>query len=262
MDLKDLLRQWNVESLQKNLQKEFDKLLYKKFTHKFLESLYEYTEPTIEGIENIPKHGPTLVIPNHSGILALDALVLQYIIMKQVKRFPYTMSHNFWHSQPFFKYSSEKLGYIPQDFKAAVKLLKENKLLVLFPEAEEGNFKPSIYMYRLQRFNPGFISLALLTNATIVPTCIIGAEEANINLGYIYLEKSNVKVPLPLNLIPFPVKWKILFLKPIDLSKYNKSQAKNVEFLQEAAQIIRMKIQHRIHIELLNRGILKYLVDG
>lgn len=261
MEFKDIVKQLKINSIQKNIQKEFDKLLYKKFTHKFLEGLYEYTNPTIEGIENIPKYGSVLVIPNHSGVLAIDALVLQYVIMKQVKRFPYTMSHNFWHSHPFFKYSSEKMGYIPQDFKAALKLLKEKKLLVLFPEAEEGNFKPSIYMYRLQKFNPGFISLAFLTNAKVVPTCIIGAEEANINLGYITLE-NNIKVPLPLNLIPLPVKWKIIFLKPIDFSKYNKSQAKDLDFLQESAHIIRLKIQHRIHQELINRGILKYLVDG
>lgn len=262
MNLRDIFNQIKLDSLQKNLQKEFDKLLYKKFTHSFLESLYQYTNPSIEGLDNIPKKGAVLVIPNHSGVLALDALVLQYIIMEKVKRFPYTMSHNFWHSQPFFKYSSEKMGYIPQDFKTALRLLKENKLLVLFPEAEEGNFKPSIYMYRLQKFNPGFISLAILSGATIIPTCIIGAEEANINLGSITLEKSNVKIPIPLNLIPFPVKWKIIFLKPVDFTKYDKSQTKNLDFLNEAAQIVRMKIQHRINNELYYRGILKYLVDG
>lgn len=252
----------NFEKIKNDIIKEFNKLVYKDLTHKFLENLYEYTNPQIEGIENIPKEDAVLIVPNHSGVLALDAMVLQYLILKKVKRFPYTMSHNFWHQNPFFKYSSEKLGYIPQDFKIALKLLKEKKLLIIFPEAEEGNFKPSIYMYKLQRFNPGFISLAILSGAKIVPTCIIGAEEANINLGYITLKDSETKIPLPLNLIPFPVKWKIIFLKPIDFSKYTKSESKNIEFLQESAQIIRMKIQHRIHNELLHRGILKFLVDG
>lgn len=260
MDLSNIFSQFT--QLQNEFQKEFNKLFYKKFSNKFLENLYEYTNPEIIGIENIPKLQPTLVIPNHSGVLAIDALVLQYIIMEKAKRFPYTMSHNFWHSYAFFKYSSEKLGYIPQDFKVALKLLKEKKLLCLFPEAEEGNFKPSIYMYRLQKFNPGFISLAILTDAKIIPTCIIGAEEANINLGYIHLEKSDLKIPIPLNLIPFKVKWKIIFLEPIDMRKYSKKDAKDINFLTEAAQIIRMKIQDRIHKELLNRGILKYLVDG
>ncbi len=252
----------SINSFAKNLIKEFNQFVYKEIPNQFLESLYEYTNPQIEGLENIPKHGAVLIIPNHSGVLAIDAMVLQYIILKKLKRFPYTMSHNFWHQNPFFKYSSEKLGYIPQDFKKALKLLKENKLLIIFPEAEEGNFKPSLYMYRLQKFNPGFISLSVLSNAKIVPTCIIGAEEANINLGYITFKDSNTKIPIPLNLIPFPVKWKIIFLKPIDLSKYSKSESKNIEFLYEAAQIIKMKIQHKIHNELLHRGILKFLVDG
>ncbi|MFN3603552.1 MAG: 1-acyl-sn-glycerol-3-phosphate acyltransferase [Leptonema sp. (in: bacteria)] len=253
---------FSLDFIKESFIKNFNRLFYKEIPHKFLENLYEYTNPDILGLENIPKEDPVLVVPNHSGVLAIDAMVLQYIILKKVKRFPYTMSHNFWHQNPFFKYSSEKLGYIPQDFKMAVKLLKEKKLMVIFPEAEEGNFKPSLYMYKLQNFNPGFISLAILTNAKIIPTCIIGAEEANINLGYITLKNSNTKIPLPLNLIPFPVKWKIIFLKAMDLSKYTKSDAKNIEFLQEAAQIVKMKIQHRIHNELLKRGILKFLVDG
>ncbi len=262
MDFNDLVFDLNPEKLKNQFLKEFNKLFYKNLPNQFLKELYEYTNPEIIGLENIPKKGPVLIIPNHSGILAIDAMVLQYMIMKKTKRFPYTMSHNFWHENEFFRYSSKKLGYIPQDFKTALKLLKRNKLLVLFPEAEEGNFKPSIYMYRLQKFNPGFISLSILANAKIVPTCSIGAEEANINLGSFYSETFKTKIPIPLNLIPFPAKWKIIFLKPIELSKYSKSDSKNIQFLQEAAQIVRLKIQHKINEELSKRNLFKLLIDG
>ncbi|MCS7205132.1 MAG: 1-acyl-sn-glycerol-3-phosphate acyltransferase [Leptospiraceae bacterium] len=240
----------------------WEKLLYHYIPREILNFLYKYTQPEIRGLENIPKKEPTIIVPNHSGVLAIDALVLHYVIKNFVHRFPYIMSHNFWHSNEFLRYSSEKLGFIPQDFKVALKYLKENKLIILFPEAEEGNFKPSIYMYKLRKFNPGFVSLSILSNAFVVPTCIIGAEESNINLGVIELRDKNLKIPIPLNLFPFPVKWKIVFLKPIHFQKYSRSEAKNISFLQEAAQIVRMKIQHHIYRELQNRGLLKYLIDG
>jgi hypothetical protein len=67
---------------------------------------------------------------------------------------------------------------------------------------------------------------------------------------------------LPLNLIPFPVKWKIIFMKPVRLDKYGRKEAKNIRFLVEVAENIRLRIQQRIHKELARRGIMKFLVDG
>lgn len=69
------------------------------------------------------------------------------------------------------------------------------------------------------------------------------------------------KVPIPLNLIPLPVQWKIIFLKPVSLEKYGKREAKNIRFLEEAAGNIRMRIQNRIR-ELVHRGVFKFYQDG
>ncbi|MBI3394647.1 MAG: 1-acyl-sn-glycerol-3-phosphate acyltransferase [Spirochaetia bacterium] len=255
---------FQTPSWQELQGKSLEYWLLRGFSHAALDAMRAYSRLETEGLENIPKHGPAIVTPNHSGVLGWDALIVQNEIVKQGGRIPRTMSHNFWHQPGVFKYLSEKMGYFPQDFKMAVRLLRKNKLMLLFPEAELGNFKPSTRMYQLEEFNPGFVSLAVMTGAPIIPTCVIGAEEAHLNLGTLdWTEKYiGAKVPLPLNLIPLPVKWKIIFMKPISVTNYSKKEAKNIRFLEEVAENVRFRIQSRIHKELVHRGVFKFFVDG
>ncbi len=261
MPFKKYLQSPTKEELQK---KTAVNAILRGVPHAVLDWMRNYTHLETEGLENIPKHGPVIVTPNHSGFFGWDAFVIQNEILKFGNRIPRTMSHNFWHKPGIFQFLSSKMGYFPQDFKMAIRLLRKNKLMLLFPEAERGNFKPSNRMYQLEDFNPGFVSLAVMTNAQIVPACIIGAEEAHLNLGTIdWTEKYiGAKIPLPLNLIPLPVKWKIVFLKPISLGKYNRKDAKNIRFLEEVAENVRMRIQVRIHEELVHRGVFKFVLDG
>ncbi|MEQ8350626.1 MAG: 1-acyl-sn-glycerol-3-phosphate acyltransferase [Leptospiraceae bacterium] len=246
------------------LGKDLDYFLFRGITHGFLDTIREFTDLQTEGLENLPRTGPVIVVPNHSGVLGWDAMVLQNEILKKAKRMPRTMSHNYWHKDGFLKMASAKLAYIPQDFKVAIRVLRKRKLLILFPEAESGNFKSSVEMYQLKPFNPGFISLAIMTGATIVPVSILGAEETHLNLGTLdWTEKYfGAKIPVPLNLIPLPVQWKICFLKPITLHGFGKKDARSIRFLEEAAEIVRMKVQHRINRELVDRGIFKFTLDG
>ena len=240
------------------------KWFFRGVPHRVLDWMRDFTRLETEGLENIPRTGPVIVTPNHSGVMGWDAFVVQNEILKYGKRIPRTMSHNFWHQTDFFRYMSQQMAFIPQDFKHAIRILRKNNLLLLFPEAEEGNFKPSTRMYQLEPFNPGFASLAFMTDAQIVPCCVIGAEETHLNFGTIdWTEKYiGAKIPLPANLIPIPVQWKIIFLKPISLGKYTRKDARNIRFLEEVADNIRFQIQHRIHKELVKRGVFKFRLDG
>ena len=247
------------------IREERDKWFVRGVSHAAMDWMRNFTALETEGLENIPRTGPTLVIPNHSGVLGWDAFVVQNEILKYGKRIPRAMSHNFWHQNPFLARMSAIMGFVPADFKAAIRVLRRNNLMTLFPEAEEGNFKPSTQMYQLQEFNPGFASLAIMSKATIVPTVIIGAEETHLNLGTIdWTEKYiGAKIPIPLNLlVPIPVQWKIIFMKPFKLDKYARKDAKNIRFLEEVAENVRYRIQHRIHQELVKRGGFKFRPDG
>lgn len=126
-------------------------------------------------------------------------------------------------------------------------------MLVLFPEGEEGNFKPSIYSYRLRRFRRGFVRLALMTGAPIIPSVVIGGEETHITLSQLrFANEMKVLIPIPLNFFPLPAKWKIKFFEPIYLEK-NLELANDINYVTKLANKIRLDLQRKLHAELKQR---------
>ena len=127
-------------------------------------------------------------------------------------------------------------------------------MIVLFPEGENGNFKPTSKKYQLQEFKRGFIRLALETEAQIVPTIILGAEETHINLKKLKFSKflTGLVLPLPLNVIPLPAKWKIIFMKPQSFP-FGPEKTKDSELCHELANEIQDSMQKQISKEMKNR---------
>ena len=102
--------------------------------------------------------------------------------------------------------------------------------------------------------------MALLSKAPVVPCIIIGAEEANINLGKIRFEKylKGLTIPIPFNLIPFPAKWKIQFLPPSDLTEFTAQDTNNKIKMQLAADQVRTSMQRVIDLELRKRNYVYF----
>jgi 1-acyl-sn-glycerol-3-phosphate acyltransferase len=88
-----------------------------------------------EGIENVPKTGRVMLVPNHSGVLGWDAVILYNEIVRERRRIPRIMAHMFWESKPFLSKIARKFGAFGADFKQAVIFLKKNKLRIIFPDA-------------------------------------------------------------------------------------------------------------------------------
>ncbi len=226
------------------------------------ETIYDffssYFRLEIEGAEHVPQQGRGLIVPNHSDALGLDAFMLLGALRKVLQVQPWAMAHRWWFSSDFLNAMSRSFDLFPADLKEGLGTLKKDRLIVIFPEGEHGNFKVSSNMYRLVEFNPGFVPLAIMQRAPVIPTVIMGAEEAHFNLGTtdIFKQWVGADVPLPLNIIPFPSKWKIKFLKPIDFAKYSKNDIKDPRFVKEINQNIRYRIQHAIDKELKKRTLL------
>jgi hypothetical protein len=84
---------------------------------------------------------------------------------------------------------------------------------------------------------------------------VIGAEETHINLAKLKFSRylRGLVLPLPLNVVPLPAKWKIVFLPPITLP-YKPSAADDRELLQELAEDLREQMQAAITEEVNRRG--------
>ncbi len=236
----------------KELPKET--LLYRVMPKFLMEIIRKYLRLKVEGIENIPKRGRVLLIPNHSGYSGFDAVLLGHEIFRRTKRIPRVLTHHLWFITETTSIPAQKLGFTEATTANGLNLLKKNNLVVLFPEGEKGNFKPTRHRYRLQEFRRGFVRMALQTQSPIVPVIIIGAEETHINLKQLKFTKYLVGsvLPLPLNVLPLPAKWKIKFLEPIHLP-FKPDAANDSDLVHEIAADIQDRMQEEINKELAKR---------
>jgi len=232
----------------------FEKLIYREVPNFLLEIMRKYFRLQVTGIENLPSKGPAIISPNHSGYSGMDAMVLMHEVNRQIHRMPRVLTHHLWFLTKTTAIPANKLGFIEATTENGLKELKRNNMIILFPEGEYGNFKPTTNAYLLQDFKRGFIRMAIQSGAPIVPTMIIGAEETHINLKQIKFTRflRGTVLPLPLNVIPFPAHWKIKFLKPIHLP-YKPSAVNDSELMHEIAEDIRELIQESIRKEVQNR---------
>jgi len=230
-------------------------LIYRVLPHFLMEVARKYFRLEVEGIENIPKRGAAILTPNHSGYSGFDAFLLAHEVFKSTGRVPRILAHHLWFLTKATSIPAEKVGFIEANMSNALTQLKKNNLVVIFPEGEYGNFKPTTKRYHLQEFKRGFVRMALERQCPIVPTLILGAEETHINLAQLKFTKylRGLVLPLPLNVIPLPAKWKFVFLPPIHLP-YKPEAAHDRELVEELAQNIREQMQKAISEEVSKRG--------
>lgn len=212
-----------------------------------MEIMRKYFRLQVEGLEHIPRRGGAIIAPNHSGFSGFDAMILSHEVARKTRRTPRVLTHHFWFLTKTTAVPAQKLGFIEATTKNGLEQLRRGRLIVLFPEGEYGNFKPSRKAYEVQEFKRGFVRMALQTGAPIIPTVIVGAEETHINLAQIKFSKflRGTILPLPLNLLPLPAKWTIKFMQPIYLP-YKPSAANDSDLVREIADEIHDQIQETL----------------
>jgi 1-acyl-sn-glycerol-3-phosphate acyltransferase len=143
------------------------------------------------------------------------------------------------------------LGFLEATYANGRAALEKNKFVMLFPEGEEGNFKPINEKYRLREFRKGFVRMATRTGAPVIPVLIIGAEETHINLGQVKI--LNQLLPLPLNAFPLPAKWKIKFLPPLHFAAIPSEKARFEKKEESTAAEVRRDMQQALRREVSQR---------
>jgi 1-acyl-sn-glycerol-3-phosphate acyltransferase len=139
-----------------------------------------YFHVQVTGIEHVPKRGRAMLIGNHSGGVALDAaMVLASMLLElDPPRLAQGMAEKFINLLPFASEWTSRTGQLTGIPEHAERLLRDDRLLMVFPEGARGTAKLYWERNSLVGFGTGFMRLALQTQTPIVPFAFLGGGDA------------------------------------------------------------------------------------
>jgi 1-acyl-sn-glycerol-3-phosphate acyltransferase len=163
-----------------------------------------------------------------------------------------------------------KIGLVPAHPANAQRLLRdEGQLVLVFPEGQKASRKLFWQRYHLRRFGRGgFVRTAMRAGVPIVPVAVLGAEEAMPIFAHVpLLQRLTGLIYFPINhafphfglaaaLMYLPAKFKIRFLEPVDLARYEPDDAEDLALVQRLTEEIRGRIQAELdELQLARRSV-------
>jgi 1-acyl-sn-glycerol-3-phosphate acyltransferase len=222
----------------------------------------------MRGLEHVPSGGAALVVANHSGVIPVDALMLQVGVLDEhpAHRSLRLLGADLVYSIPVLRDLARKSGHVPASPAEAARLLGAGELVGVFPEGFKGIGKPFSERYQLQRFGRGgFAHTALRARVPIVPCAIVGAEEiypmvsdwpelaAKLKLPYFPVTPLFPWFGL-LGMIPLPSNWIIEFCDPVPTDGFAADQCDDPDVITELADKVKDTIARKLDELLAERG--------
>ena len=182
----------------------------------------EYFEVHVYGVEHVPAAGRAMLVGNHSGGVAIDgAMVLTSCFFElDPPRLAQGMAEKFLARFPGASQITARIGQFPGLPEHASRLLRDDRLLMVFPEGARGTAKLARDADTLVRFGTGFMRLALQTNSPIVPLAFLGGGEAFPTVMNLYRLGKLIGVPyIPITKyllpLPLPATFHLLYSEPM-----------------------------------------------
>jgi 1-acyl-sn-glycerol-3-phosphate acyltransferase len=226
----------------------------------------------MRGLEHIPANGAALVVANHSGVLPVDAVMLQAGIYAEhpQRRNLRLLGADMIYSVPVLASLARRSGHTRADPAQAHQLLAAGELVGVFPEGFKGIGKPFSQRYRLQRFGRGgFARTAMQAGVPVIPCAIVGAEEIYPMIGNSEPLARALRLPYfpltplfpwlgPLGAVPLPSRWIIEFCEPLITAAADAEVADPDEpddtAVAKLADEVRDIIQDRLDVLVAERG--------
>jgi 1-acyl-sn-glycerol-3-phosphate acyltransferase len=146
-----------------------------------LRLLYKhYFRVTVKGLDHVPGRGRAMLIGNHSGGWAVDALMVLSSVFfdKEPPRLAQGMAEKFLIKMPFVSRMTQATGQLTGLPEHAARLLNDERLLMVFPEGARGTAKLYHERNTLVKFGTGFLRLAMETHTPIIPFGFVGGGDA------------------------------------------------------------------------------------
>ncbi|MBF6328244.1 1-acyl-sn-glycerol-3-phosphate acyltransferase [Nocardia transvalensis] len=201
-----------------------------------------YFRPEVRGLDRIPRHGPVLVVGNHSGGNTSPEVVVTTLAFTRhfgVDRPFYQLAHNLVMLFPLLGPVLGKWGTMAANPDNARAALRSGAVVLVYPGGDWEVHRPAWEGDRIDMAHrTGFLRLAWQENVPIVPMVNYGAHQNHLILTrgdrlarMLRLDRMlrlkvfpiSLAVPWGVNIsdlaghIPLPTKVTIEFLEPIDL---------------------------------------------
>jgi 1-acyl-sn-glycerol-3-phosphate acyltransferase len=219
------------------------------------------------GMEHVPDSGAALIVANHSGVLPLDAIMLQACLFAEhrTNRNLRLLGADLVYTLPGLASLARRSGHTKADPGEASRLLSAGELVGVFPEGFKGTGKPFTERYQLQRFGRGgFARTALRAGVPIIPCAIVGAEEIYPMIGNSQRLARILNLPYfpltplfpwlgPLGAVPLPSNWIIEFSPPAGAGGAA-GEEPDPQLVTDLADQVRDTIQARLDQLVAERG--------
>jgi 1-acyl-sn-glycerol-3-phosphate acyltransferase len=193
-----------------------------RFLSVFVWIYRSYFKVDVYGLENVPSHGRAMLIGNHSGGVAIDAAMVMgsMLLDAEPPRLPQAMIDRFIHQFPGASKIMSRTGQFTGNPDQAIRLLRDDRLLLVFPEGARGTAKLAKDADTLVGFGTGFMRLALETKSPIIPFGFVGGGEALPTVANLKTLGRLIGVPyIPVTkwglLVPKPTRFQLLYGKPM-----------------------------------------------
>jgi len=181
-----------------------------------------YFSVKVFGIERVPARGRAMLVGNHSGGIAIDAAMVLSACFFEMNppRLGQSMIEKFINKIPFASLWAGRTGQFTGLPEHAVRLLEDDRLILVFPEGARGTAKLFTERHTLVDFGTGFVRLALKTRSPIIPFGFLGGGEAMPTVANAYTLGKMLGVPyLPITPyglpLPLPASMQIRFGEPL-----------------------------------------------
>jgi 1-acyl-sn-glycerol-3-phosphate acyltransferase len=212
-----------------------------------------YFKVDVYGLDHVASRGRGILIGNHSGGVAIDgAMVMGSMLLDaEPPRLPHAMIDKFIHQFPGASQLMARTGQFTGNPDQAKRLLRDERLLLVFPEGARGTAKLAKDADSLIEFGTGFMRLALETKSPIFPFGFVGGGEALPTIANLKRLGRLMGVPyIPVTkwglLIPKPTRFQLLYGRPMTFEGTGHES-------DEVVNAMVNRVKERIH-DLIQQG--------
>jgi 1-acyl-sn-glycerol-3-phosphate acyltransferase len=213
-----------------------------------------YWRVTVDGAPLVPS-GASILVANHAGAIPIDGFILHQALRRERPDLPearWLTEDQIFHA-PLLGTLYNRLGAIRASPENAMRLLREGRPVITFPEGIHGIRKPFQERYQLKRLGRGgFAKIAIRERVPIVPVAIVGAEESMPLLAKLPGEPFGLPY-IPVTVPPLPAHWFIRFGEPILVDALPPEAADDLLEVQRLVERTRESIEGMIRALLQDR---------